>query len=224
MKQKTLTFRRLDAVIALYIFLTITAELLGAKTFPILHAGAFALNASVAIFALPFIFSLNDVVLEVYSKKRARNLALLGMGTVVLLILYTALATSLPPSARFTPTESAYDTIFQFSIRISLASIAAFACSQLLDIAIFAKLRERMQNRALWLRNNLSNFLGFFVDYAVFLTLAFYAFDKGAGDNIGFIMSLLIPYWLLKCAVSVLGTPLVYAGVKWLRKDPDTTA
>lgn len=219
---KTLTrFRRLDIIIALYIFFTITAELLGSKTFGIVQIGSFTLTASVAIFVLPFVFSLTDVVLEVYGKARARNLALLGMGTIVLLILYTSLATSLPPSSRFAVHETAYDEIFQLSIRISLASIAAFACSQLLDIAVFSKLRERMKNRALWLRNNLSNFIGFFVDSAVFLTLAFYALEKGFGDNISFIFSLLIPYWLLKCVLSVIETPLVYAGVKWLKKDTE---
>lgn len=217
------SFRRLDILIALYIFFTITAELLGGKTFPVLHIGSFALNTSVAIFVLPFLFSITDIVLEVYGKQRARNLALLGMGTVVLLIAYTALATSLPPSTRFAASESAYDQVFQFSIRISLASIIAFACSQLLDIAVFSKLRERMSNKALWLRNNLSNFIGFFIDSLVFLTLAFYAFDRGFGDNASFILSLLIPYWLLKCVVSVIETPFVYAGVKWLKNDPEAS-
>lgn len=216
---KLTSFRRLDILIALYIFFTITAELLGGKTFPILHIGSFALNTSVAIFVLPFLFSITDIVLEVYGKQRARNLALLGMGTVVLLIAYTALATSLPPSTRFAANENAYDLIFQFSIRISLASIIAFACSQLLDIAVFSKLRERMSDKALWLRNNLSNFIGFFIDSLVFLTLAFYAFDRGFGDNASFIFSLLVPYWLLKCVVSVIETPFVYAGVQWLKKD-----
>lgn len=213
------SFHRLDIVIALYVFFTLTSELLGAKTFPLVHIGSFELNTSVAIFVLPFVFSITDVILEVYGKERARSVAFIGLGTIVLLILYTTLATGLPPSTRFAPSEAAYDSIFQQSIRMSIASIIAFACSQLLDIAVFSKLRERMQKHALWLRNNLSNFIGFFVDSLVFLTIAFYALDTGFTENVSFIVSLLIPYWLIRCGLSIIETPFVYAGVKWLKND-----
>lgn len=223
MKKKLKLVHRLDIVIALYIFFTLTSELLGAKTFPLVQIGSFTLNTSVAIFVLPFVFSITDVILEVYGKERARSVAFLGLGTIVLLILYTTLATGLPPSTRFAPTEAAYDTIFQQSIRMSIASIIAFACSQLLDIAVFSRLRERMEKHALWLRNNLSNFVGFFVDSLVFLTITFYAFDMGLNENVQFIVSLLIPYWLIRCALSIAETPFVYAGVKWLKQDLKTT-
>lgn len=211
--------KRTDIVVALYVFFVIVSELLGSKTFHILNLGSFSLNASVAIFVLPFVYSLSDVMLEVHGKKKARGLVFLGTTVIVLLMAYAALATALPPSARFAPQEAAYDQIFQFSIRISFASLVAFAVAELLDVAIFAKMRERMEKRALWLRNNISNFVGFFLDSTIFLTLAFYAFDKPLGDNLSFIIGLLIPYWLLKCFLSVVETPLVYAGVKWLRKE-----
>ncbi len=218
-KSPSRAISRTDIVVALYIFFTIISEVMGAKTFPIVTIGSFQLSTSVAIFVLPFVFSLSDIMLEVHGKKRARGLVYLGIGTIVLLMLYTLLATSLPPTSRFAPSEPAYDAIFQFSIRMSLASIAAFALSELLDLAIFSKLRERMHKKALWVRNNVSNFVGFFVDSAVFLVIAFYAPEKSLADNFGFILSLLIPYWLLKCFMSVIETPFVYAGVKWLKRD-----
>ncbi len=217
---KNITFRRMEIIVALYIFCIIVAELMGAKTFQIINLGDFALRASVAIFILPIIYSLSDVVVEVHGRARARGMVYTGIAMIVLLILYSALATALPPTARFLPSEVSYDLIFHATIRISLASLVAFAVAELLDVAIFAKLRERMKGRSLWLRNNLSNFISFFVDSLIFLTLAFYAFDQSIGANVSFIAGLLIPYWLLKCAMSVFGTPLVYAGVKWLKNDP----
>lgn len=217
---KNITFRRMEIIVALYIFCIIVAELMGAKTFQILSIGDFALKASVAIFILPVVYSLSDVVVEVHGRERARGMVYTGIGMIVLLVLFSALATALPPSTRFAPNEVSYDFIFHASIRLSLASLVAFATAELLDVAIFAKLRERMKGRSLWLRNNLSNFISFFVDSLIFLTLAFYAFDQSFTDNFSFIAGLLIPYWLLKCAMSVFGTPLVYAGVRWLKKDP----
>lgn len=211
-----------DLIIALYIFGIMAAELMGAKTFVIGHLGDYTLRASVAIFLMPLLFTLTDVVTEVRGRERARSMVFSGLAVIVLLIFYTALATALPPSARAVGNEPAYDSVFHNSIRMSVASLIAFASSAFLDIAVFAKLRARMHKRALWFRNNASNFISQFVDSLVFLTIAFYAFGHTLGSNASFITSLLIPYWLLKCLMSALATPLVYAGVKYLKSDKAT--
>ncbi len=36
---------------------------------------------------------------------------------------------------------------------------------------------------------------------------------------IGFLFSLILPYWLLKYSMSIIETPLVYLGVMWLREE-----
>ncbi len=210
---------KMDLVVALYVFGIITAELMGSKTFPLISTGWLHLNASVAIFILPLIFTLVDVVAEVHGRERARSMMWSGLIIVGLVIAYLAVATALPPSNRFAPGEAAYDKVFHASIQISVASLIAFASSQLLDIAVFSKLRKAMHGRALWLRNNVSNFIGQFVDTIIFITLAFWAFDKPVGTNTSFLISLIIPYWLIKCGLSIAQTPLVYAGVWWLKGD-----
>jgi len=215
------SIRRYDVVAGLYIFGVVVAELMGAKTFPLFTLGQQHFNASVAIFVLPLLYSLTDVVVEVHGKARARSLVYTGIIVIALLVAYAALATSLPPTARSAANEPAYDQVFHASIRISLASLTAFAVAELLDIAVFSKLRERLGKSKLWLRNNASNFLSFFVDSAVFLTLAFYALHRPFGENLVFLWGLLLPYWLLKCAMSVVATPLVYAGVRWLRASKE---
>ncbi len=215
--------RPADLVVALYIFGIMAAELMGAKTFVIAHLGDYTLRASVAIFLMPLLFTLTDVVTEVRGRDRARSMVLSGLLVIVLLICFTTLATALTPSARSLSTESAYDTIFHNSIRMSVASIIAFASSAFLDIAIFARLKKRMHRRALWFRNNASNIISQFIDSAVFLTAAFYALEIGLGANVSFIFGLLLPYWLLRCAMSLLTTPLVYAGVRLLRSEPAPT-
>ena len=142
-----------------------------------------------------------------------------GLIVVGLLFLFAVLATHLPPSHRFSSTEPAYDKIFGLTARISLASLIAFGISEFLDVAIFAKLRQKLHKKALWLRNNLSNFVSMFVDSLVFIFLAFYSFGHGLGDNLSFLFGLIIPYWLIKCSLSIVETPLVYVGVRWLKGD-----
>ena len=88
-----------------------------------------------------------------------------------------------------------------------------------MDVFIFSKIRERLGKKRLWLRNNLSNFISQGFDTVLFMTLAFYSFSQGLGANTSFLMSLIIPYWLLKCSLSVIETPLVYIGVKWLKNE-----
>ncbi len=211
--------RKFDLVVSLYIFGVITAEILGSKTFPLGTVNGFEIHASVAIAVMPLLFTLTDVVVEVLGKKRARSMVWCGIITAALLILYTTFATTLPPTARSAATEAAYDTILGTSARLAAASLTAFAISELLDVFVFGKLRERMHKKALWLRNNVSNIVSQFADSAIFLTLAFYAFDKSFGANIVFLLGLLLPYWLLRCVVSAVETPFVYLGVKWLRAE-----
>lgn len=211
--------KKLDLLLAVYIFCIAVTELMGAKTFPIINLGSLRLSASVAIFVIPFVFTATDIVIEVYGKERAHSIITSGFIVVFLIMLYSILATSLPPSKRFFPSEKAYDDVFVKSIRIAAASLIAFALSAFFDAAVFVKVRESLGKKALWFRNNVSNFASQFTDTVIFITLAFYALDKGFSDNFSFLVGLIIPYWLLKCAMSVIETPFVYMGVKWLREE-----
>ena len=211
--------QKMDLLFAVYIFCIVTSEVMGIKTFSIINSSWLHLNASVAIIVFPIIFSINDIVTEVHGKERARSMMRSGFIVVALTFLFAAIATALPPSARFSGTEGAFDTVFKSSMRISAASLVAFAVAQLTDILVFVKIRQRLGKKALWLRNNASNFVAQLIDTTVFITLAFYSLSRPLGDNIGFLVGLIVPFWLLKCFMSVIETPFVYAGVKWLRKD-----
>lgn len=209
--------QKLDFLISLYIACIMASELMGAKTFPLFHWGKFFLNASVGIFLVPLVYSINDIITEVFGKEKAQGIVRSGLVMIFFLLLFSIFAVSLPPSMRFLKSEKAYETIFTVSARISAASLTAFAIGEFLDVFIFVKLRQKLGKRALWLRTNASNIISEFFDTAIFMILAFYAFDKPLGNNLAFLFSLILPYWLLKCFMSVIETPLVYLGVRWLR-------
>lgn len=216
---KAMQINKMDLLTALYIFCITVAELMGAKTFPLLKIGTFQLNASVAIFVFPLIFTINDIITEVHGKDRARSVIRSGLLVIAMLIVVSVGFTALPASSRFATTEPAYDQIFSLSARISAASLTAFIVAQFTDVFIFMKIRERLGSSGLWLRNNLSNFIAQFLDTALFMSLAFYDLALSPGANLSFLASLVIPYWLLKCAASVVETPFAYWGVRWLRQD-----
>ena len=208
-----------DLLVGIYICCIAIAELMGSKTVPLFTIGSLHLTASVALLVIPLIFTINDVIVEVHGKERARSLVYTSLIVIAILLSMSLLATSLPPSARFAHDEAAYDSVFGKSARIAAASLAAFAFAELLDVWVFSKLRQKMGKRALWLRNNVSNFTSLFLDTIVFMTLAFYSFNKPFDANAAFLFGLILPYWLLKCAFSALGTPLVYWGVRWLKGE-----
>jgi uncharacterized integral membrane protein (TIGR00697 family) len=208
---------KFDVLVALYVFGVMVAELMGAKTMTLTNFSWLHLHASVAIFVMPLLFTVTDVVNEVYGRARARRLVRIGLMVVGLQLLTALLFTALPASARYQSSEASYDAIFSTSIRFACASLAAFAISELLDVAVFARLRQRLGTRGLWLRNNLSNIVSQFFDSTVFVVLAFYALGEPLGSNLSFLTGIIVPYWLIRCVLSLLETPLVYVGVKWLR-------
>lgn len=208
---------KMDILVSLYIACIAIAELMGGKTFPINIPGIRPLHASVAIFVLPLIFTINDVITEVYGKERARSVVRSGLFMIVIFLFFSLFSTQLPASSRFAASEAAYDTIFGLSARIAAASLIAFTIAEYMDVLIFVKIRQRLGKKALWLRNNASNIISQLIDTIIFMTLAFYAVNQPLGANVAFLTSLIIPYWLLKCFMSVIETPLVYLGVKWLQ-------
>ncbi|MFA6081551.1 MAG: queuosine precursor transporter [Patescibacteria group bacterium] len=211
--------QKLDFLIALYVFCTIVSELMGSKTFPIFSIGSFKLNASTAIFVLPIIYSINDIITEVFGPGRTRSIIRSSIIMVFLLSIISLFFTSLPPSTRYLKSEPAYDLIFKQTARISIASLLAFGISDLLDLAIFMRIRESLGKKALWFRNNASNIISLFFDTVIFMTLAFYALDKSFMENYSFLVSIILPYWFMKCFMSVIETPLVYLGVGWLKGE-----
>lgn len=216
-KHQTINFRS-DILVALYVFCIITAELMGSKSFPFFKIFGFNLTGSVGMILIPWIFSINDIFAEVFGFKRTKNLAKISVLMVSLLILLAAFAVILPPSVRYASTNEAYKIIFSQSIRISIASLVAMAVSNLADIKIFWKLKQKLNKHGLWFRNNLSNIFATLLDTVVFMSLAFYALDKSFTNNMHFLLGLIIPYWLLKVCMSTFSTPFVYLGIKWLKK------
>ena len=201
---------KLLTLISVFIGMLVGMNLLGGKIITI-----FGVSASVAVFIVPLAFAITDISTELYGRSFSRKLTFAGMFTLLILMVYSIIFVSLDPNPRFTHDE-AYRTIFGTSLRIMLASITAFLLAQLQDIFIFERIRRMTKGKWLWLRTNVSTFASELVDTTIFMFIAFYMVSPKF--DAFFILKLIIPYFLLKIAFAVLITPLVYAGVRLLRK------
>lgn len=203
--------KKLDYLLAIYIAAIVSAELLGSKLVTI-----FGISTSVGIYALPLTFVINDIVSEAVGKQRARNFVRTGLFVLVLLLVFVFLARALPP-AGFYRNNDAYRLVFGNSLRVIIGSLTAFAVSEFTDVYVFNKIREKWGKRFLWLRTNLSNFIGQFIDTTIFIFVAFYMVSPTS--DFARMWALIIPYWLLKIFFSAVETPFAYLGVRWLRTD-----
>jgi queuosine precursor transporter len=200
-----------NLLLGLFVAMLITANLIGTKITEL-----WILNFSVGIFAFPITFLITDIIAEVYGKKKSLEFVKVGFFALIVVLLITALSVWLPFAERSFVQEE-YTKVFGTTLRLFLASIVAFIFSQIHDVWAFHFWKHITKGKFLWIRNNLSTISSQFIDTVMFMFIAFYGISPKF--TFAYIFSLIIPYWLLKVTVALFDTPLVYAGVWWLKRD-----
>lgn len=119
-------------------------------------------------FSFPFIFLATDLTVRIFGRALARK--------IIFCVMLPALAVSYAVSVLFS--EGAWNgaaalaTFNLFVFRIALASFAAYAFGQLLDIFVFNKLRRL---NSWWIAPSASTVMGNALDTLLFFSIAFYA-------------------------------------------------
>lgn len=201
--------------ILLTVFVTalVLANVLGSKVITI-----FGVVTSVGIFAYPLTFLATDIVEEVRGKKATSVFVYCGFLALIVSIVLVWLGIIMPP-ASFYQNNEAYRSVFSNSVRIIVASIAAFLISQTHDIWAFNFWKQKTHGKHLWLRNNFSTIASQFIDTVIFTSIAFYHMTPEFTALR--IAQMIIPYWLLKSFFALCDTPFVYLGAKWLKNSSE---
>lgn len=182
----------------------ITANVISSKLITI---GGIFVPAGVLAYSVTF--AMTDTICELWGRERTQIVVNSGFAVQVLVWLLVMLAVVWPP-APFWDAQAAFGQIFGATGRIIVASLCAYLVSQTLDVFLFNWIKQRTRTRWLWLRNNASTFASQLVDTVVFITIAF----AGVTDLLPLIVGQLIVKW----AIAVLDTPVVYALVYLLRR------
>jgi uncharacterized integral membrane protein (TIGR00697 family) len=173
----------------------------------IIAIGPLVVPAGVLAYSLTFLAT--DVIGEVWGKQRAQTVVMGGFITLVLVFVLTGISIFWPP-ATFWPHQRAYETILGSSARIMIASLIAYLFSQYHDVWAFSFLKRLTTERYLWLRNNVSTIVSQLLDSVVFITIAFYGVMP--------LVPLILGQWVVKVAIALLDTPLVYLLVYLVRR------
>jgi uncharacterized integral membrane protein (TIGR00697 family) len=166
----------------------------------------FGLFVPAGVLAYSMTFLMTDAIGEIWGKETAKRTVLGGfIGLIaVLLLIQISLVW---PKAPFWKQEQAYQTIMGSTSRIIIASFIAYLVSQFHDVWAFHFWNKITGGRHLWLRNNFSTAVSQFIDSSLFITVAFYGVMP--------VWPLIWSQWLVKLAIALLDTPIIY-GIVWL--------
>lgn len=169
----------------------------------------FGLFVPAGVLAYSVTFLMTDVISEIWGKHTAK-FTVLGGFIGLLVVLFLIQISLIWPKAPFWDQEAAYQSILGSTSRIIIASFMAYLVSQFHDVWAFHFWKRITGGRHLWLRNNLSTSVSQFIDSLLFISIAFYGLLP--------VWPLIWSQWLVKLAIALLDTPIIYVVVWLIRK------
>lgn len=175
----------------------------------VLGVGSLAVEAG--IFAFLFLVAVSSAVAELFGRRTANQLVLLGFIPLIVSTLLALLVLSLPAAPFMTPeSQAAFERMMAQTPRIWIGGITAYGISQILNVYVFSVLK-RDGGGLLWLRAAVAAMLSQAVDTLIFITVAFY--DPQAG--FAALEPLLVGQMLAKVVLSAVAVPpLIVLAVK----------
>ncbi|AJR03214.1 queuosine precursor transporter [Siansivirga zeaxanthinifaciens] len=174
-------------------------EIFGSKLFEI----------SVGILPYPITFLITDLISEIYGKKRANDIVVVGIFASLFSLLIVFTASHVPATSWSYVSDDMFSTVFGNSAIAVFASMLTYLFAQFVDIQIYHFWKRVTKGKHLWIRNNFSTWFSQFVDTLSIVTLlCFFGIIDWANFN-----GLLISGFLFKLIIAVLDTPFLYLGV-----------
>ncbi|MFM1966982.1 MAG: hypothetical protein RL134_2707 [Actinomycetota bacterium] len=169
-------------------------------------------------FLFPLVYIAGDILSEVYGFTAARKAIFIGFAMSILAALTFWLVQISPPADAW-GNQEAFESVLGFVPRIVLASVAGYLVGQLLNAWVLVKIKERTQEKALWLRLLGSTAVGELADTIVFCTIAFYGVITGEE----FLIYVAFGF-AYKTLVEVVLLPVSYAVIGWVKRREPTYA
>ena len=189
----------------LYVWLSVATILANITVCKMIDVFSFTTSLGNVLFASTFLAT--DIMSEKYSKEDAKRGVYLSIFSGITFIIITQLTLLFIPSSDDV-VNSAMKTLFAISIRTSAASMLMFFISNMLDIHLYNKLKEKYPKK-LWLRNNVSTILCNCIENYFFNTLAFVGIF-----SMGVIISIATTTTMIEIVIALCDTPFLYLSKK----------
>ena len=149
----------------IFCVLIIISNILATKT---LKIEFIMLPCSILVF--PMLFSINDILSEIYGFAMTRNVIFLGFVLNIIAVVLFSIAIMLPSNS---PSADAFATILGTTPRLFIAGLVSYILSNLINSKMMVKLKEKYYN-LLFVRCITSTAVGEAIDSIIFITTAFY--------------------------------------------------
>lgn len=184
-----------------------------------------SLQFTTGVLLWPVVFVLTDVINEFYGPRGVRFLSWLAIGLIIYAFLFVYLAIGLAPAgfwvdgatARGVPDQqAAFAAIFGQGLWVVAGSVTAFLVGQLIDVAVYVRLRRLTRGRYLGLRATGSTLISQFFDSFVVLYIAFVLGPQGW--SIAQWLAVGLVNYAYKFVVALLLTPVIYLAHHWIKR------
>lgn len=200
---------------AIFIASLVSCNLIFQKFFVWNPFDLFKFEVSVGILPYPITFLITDIISEIYGKKRANQVVIVGLFSTVFVMGVVALADIVPATDWSPVSNETFTTVFGLTGVAVAASMFAFLMAQFIDIRIYHFWKSLTKGKYLWLRNNFSTMTSQFVDtFSVLVLLCFFEAIEWDKFNV-----LLLNGFLFKVLVALFDTPFLYLFVNIIKRN-----
>lgn len=221
---------------ATFVVLLVLTNVIGTKLFRSPLDPGFALTTGILTYPLTFLVT--DLVSEIYGKRRADFMVVLGFFMSLLMLFVLQTSVWVVPHPYWVPAEGffadgatraagaeamtglgayqhAWESVFSLNGLLLFGSMLAYAVAQFTDNWLYHFWKDLTQGRHLWLRNNGSTWVSQLVDTAIVNSILFYL---GFGMEFWQGVEIMGTIYLHKLLIAALDTPVIYAGVWGLER------
>lgn len=227
----------LDRAGRLFVFLTaffvcnaVIAEFVGVKIFALedtiglppfnwtLYGQQGSLNFTAGVLLWPIVFIFTDIINEYFGRRGVRLVSYVTVALILYAFLFAYLAIALVPAGWWTGVgtgqgvpdmQAAFALIYGQGLWTIAGSTVAFLIGQLLDIAVFQRIRRATGSRYVWLRATGSTAVSQLVDSFIVLYIAFVLGPQQW--PMGLFLAVGTVNYLYKLSAAIALIPLIYA-------------
>ncbi|MBK8515522.1 MAG: queuosine precursor transporter [Saprospiraceae bacterium] len=215
---------------------TIVAEFVGGKIFSleklfgfpslnltILGVDGLGLNLTAGAILWPVVFIMTDLINEYYGTKAVKFLSYLAISIVIYAFIMIYGAIGLPPNEwwqfqsgltentalSIVDMNLSFNKIMGQGLWIIIGSMVAFLVGQILDVAVFHKIKSMTGEKHMWLRATGSTLISQIVDSYIVLLIAFWI---GSDWDLTRVLAIGTVNYIYKGSMAILLTPVLYGG------------
>jgi len=193
----------------------------------ILGNSGLSFNLSAGVLLWPVVFVMTDIINEYYGRRGVRFLSYLTVGLIVYGFIMYYFAINLTPADFWTTShidaapadrqttienkvgdyDYAFRLIFGQGLWIIVGSLVAFLVGQLIDVAIFHRIKRATGEKGVWIRATGSTLISQLIDSYIVLFIAFYF---GANWDLATVLAVGTVNYMYKFLMAIILTPLIY--------------